>query len=288
MFLEIVSSKASISAFGIFTGFGVLSSLHLRASASPVISSEIAVDFWSSVPHFLSFPSLSIRDTSSIARASCGLLTSSSFLKSHGFVSITSPVTFCFSLIPISDSLGRAISSACLRNPISACDVSFLVCFARLGTRDSACCTIEDHAPLAIGFTFHKKDTGAREPTFIAHSIASAKLGLDCRTHSHHFPTSSTFCVCPVFSITFCTTGESAAPIGSKAVHTTSHAYEGTPVNILLDMGVVDSLSVVCCTSPILFAKPHTSRSLKLGDTVSFPLFLSSSRPDIISCSQYP
>lgn len=147
---------------------------------------------------------------------------------------------------------------------------------------------MEAHALVAIGFIFQAIGIGAREPTFIAHSIASAKLGLDCLTHSHHLPTSSTFCVCPVFSITFCTTGESAAPNGSKAVHTTSPAYEGIPVAIRFTIGVVESLSVVCCISPIRFARPHTRRSLKLGDTVSFPLFLSSSSPEIISCSPYP
>ena len=117
-----------------------------------------------------------------------------------------------------------------------------------------------------------------REARFKDPSIASAKLGLDCRIHSHHFPISCTFPVCPVFSITFCTTGESAALTGSNAVQTTSPAYDtGAVIAVFRFNHSFHSLSVVFCTSSILFPSHPTRRSAKLGVYVSLPSFLSQS-----------
>ena len=116
----------------------------------------------------------------------------------------------------------------------------------------------------AIGFA---RGSGATDDTFITPSIASAKLGFDWRTHSHHFPISATFSVCPVFSITFCTTGDIAAHTGSIAVHTTSQAYDKGAVTSHFAVTLPASgsnhsfcnLSVVFSASCNLFHNPVAS-----------------------------
>jgi hypothetical protein len=174
IFFAISSKRDSTSTFDIVTGFGLVSSLPLSVSARFQISDSITLAFHNSVSHFFILPSLSIRDTSSIASASCGDLTSSSFLKNHGFVSIASHTTFCFSLTHISESFGVAISSACCLNHISACEVSFCACFQKSGVRVSVICHVISPA---LDLIFGRYGKGRTCETFITHSIASAKFG---------------------------------------------------------------------------------------------------------------
>jgi hypothetical protein len=187
-----LSNSHSTSTLDIVTGFGVLSSLHLRASANHPISDSIAVAFCSSVLPFLIFHSFNILDTSSIARASCGDLTSSSSLKNQGLVSTTSPTIFCFSLIHISDSFGTAISSACFLNASSEDDISFLLAFDMSGVTISIAFGVITFNALVVASVQDLTippilGIGAMDHTLNTPSNQNAKLGYCFAISSYSF-----------------------------------------------------------------------------------------------------
>lgn len=112
-----------------------------------------------------------------------------------------------------------------LRTHVYFCDI-----FATLGvnactpafvplTSDLPVCTAHCFTAPATGFA---KGTGASCDTFSKPAIFSARMGFVCSNSLHHRASSCTFSVCPVFSITFCTTGDT---IGSRAEVTGCNAH---------------------------------------------------------------
>lgn len=118
------------------------------------------------------------------------------------------------------------------------------------------------HCPIAfpIGLA---NGIGASCPTFNSHAMFSARIGFVFSNSPHHLESSCIFSVCHVFSITFCTTGDtkgsSAEVTGCNAVATVCPAYGSTHAAVLASgFSICANREVVSSSFFILLAAHHT------------------------------